>query len=113
MEFVELRVIPRMVEQGLNILVMDNAAIHKNRRLVEICATHDIKLKYLPPYSPDLNPIESTFKDLKAWIKRYHQLMFDFVSFDGFLDFAVRQNMGRNAVAYYKACGYSLDAEEW
>jgi hypothetical protein len=30
-------------------------------------------LAYLPPYSPDLNPIEEAFAELKAWCKKHHK----------------------------------------
>lgn len=31
-----------------------------------------IRLEYLPPYSPDLNPIEEAFSKIKHWIRRYN-----------------------------------------
>ena len=40
---------------------MDNAAIHKGEDVLENFEDHDINYKYLPPYSPDLNPIENVF----------------------------------------------------
>ena len=41
-------------------IVMDNAIFHCKSRLYELCnnANKNIKLIFLPPYSPDLNPIE-------------------------------------------------------
>lgn len=44
------------------ILILDNASWHKTRRL----HWHHIEVKYLPPYSPDLNPIERLWLRLKA-----------------------------------------------
>jgi transposase len=41
----------------------------------EIVQTAGHILHYLPPYSPDYNPIELTFSVLKAWIKRYYHYM--------------------------------------
>lgn len=38
--------------------------------LVRMCHNAGFLLKYLPPYSPNLNPIETSFSMLKAWIKR-------------------------------------------
>jgi transposase len=35
-----------------------------------MCADIGVKFRYLPPYSPDLNPIEEFFAELKAFIKR-------------------------------------------
>jgi transposase len=45
---------------------MDNTSIHKDARIQAACNEAGVLLKFLPPYSPDYNPIESTFKDLKA-----------------------------------------------
>lgn len=49
---------------------MDNASFHYSERIKEICATVGVKLVYLPPYLPDLNPIEEFFSELKAFIRR-------------------------------------------
>ena len=38
-----------------------------------MCSGHGVKLMYSPPYSPDLNPIEEFFAELKAFIKRHWQ----------------------------------------
>jgi len=39
-----------------------------------MCDEAGVQLKYLPPYSPDFNPIEEAFAELKAWIKRNNEL---------------------------------------
>jgi transposase len=66
-------------------------------------------LEFLPPYSPDFNPIEATFHDLKAWIQRNYQQADDFAAFGGFLEYAVNQNNGQNARAHYKHAGYVVE----
>lgn len=48
---------------------MDNS-FHRSDRIEKMCADAGVKLVYLPPYSPDLNPIEAFFSELKAFIKR-------------------------------------------
>jgi transposase len=45
---------------------MDNASIHHTERIEQMCRDTGVKL---PPYSPDLNPIEDFFAELKAFIK--------------------------------------------
>ncbi|KAJ5480242.1 hypothetical protein N7530_005751 [Penicillium desertorum] len=49
---------------------MDNASFHHSERITQMCVDTGVKLVYLPPYSPDLNPIEEFFAELKAFIKR-------------------------------------------
>ena len=52
-----------------SVIVMDNASIHYTERIKEMCRDAGVKLVYLPPYSPDKNPIEEFFAELKAFIK--------------------------------------------
>ena len=53
-----------------SVLVMDNASFHHTERIEQLCYEAKVKLVYLPPYLPDLNPIEEFFAELKAFIKR-------------------------------------------
>lgn len=34
-----------------------------------------VELEYLPPYSPDLNPIEESFAELKAWMRKHSDIL--------------------------------------
>ena len=52
-----------------SVLVMDNASFHRTERIEQMCADAGVKLVYLAPYSPDLNPIEEFFAELKKLIK--------------------------------------------
>jgi transposase len=49
---------------------MDNAAFHKSEQTREIITHATCTLLFLPPYSPDLNPIEKFWAKLKANIKK-------------------------------------------
>ena len=46
-------------------VVMDNAAIHKSQETKQLIGKAGCELLFLPPYSPDFNPIEKTFGTLK------------------------------------------------
>ena len=48
------------------ILIMDNASFHKSKGLK---IPKSIEIKYLPPYSPQLNPVERVFQDIKKHFK--------------------------------------------
>lgn len=52
-----------------DIVVMDNLPAHKNEDVRKIIEAAGAKLLYLPPYSPDLNPIEMAFAKLKAHLR--------------------------------------------
>ena len=61
-----------------SVLVMDNARIHHDHDLVTAIEDNGSKVHYLPPYSPDFNPIETAFSTLKSWLKRYRDFVNDF-----------------------------------
>lgn len=47
------------------VVVMDNAAFHKSEKTNQIIKSTGAELLFLPPYSPDLNPIENSFGTIK------------------------------------------------
>lgn len=53
-----------------DIVVMDNLAAHKVEGVREAIEATGATLRYLPPYSPDLNPIEQVFAKLKALLRK-------------------------------------------
>ncbi|MGC8696600.1 MAG: transposase [Conexivisphaera sp.] len=55
---------------GPIVMVLDNAAIHRSEATRRRADELGILLVYLPPYSPDLNPIEIAWRDLKVELAR-------------------------------------------
>ena len=53
-----------------SVLVMDNASIHRSERIDKLCEDAGVKIIYLSPYSPDLNPAEGLFAQLKRFVRR-------------------------------------------
>lgn len=53
-----------------DIVVMDNLAAHKVEKVRQIIEAVGAELRYQPPYSPDLNPIEQAFSKLKAHLRK-------------------------------------------
>jgi transposase len=53
-----------------DIVIMDNLGSHKSVALRRLIKAAGARLWYLPPYSPDLNPIEQTFAKLKAMLRK-------------------------------------------
>jgi transposase len=52
------------------VVVMDNLTAHKGERVKELIEGRGCELLYLPPYSPDFNPIEEAFAKLKALLRK-------------------------------------------
>ena len=51
-------------------VVMDNLSSHKGSRIRELIDARGCELLYLPPYSPDFNPIEEAFSKVKGLLRR-------------------------------------------
>ena len=52
-----------------DIVVMDNLGSHKSKAVRDAIKAAKARLWFLPPYSPDLNPIEQTFSKVKHWMR--------------------------------------------
>lgn len=55
------------------VIIMDNAAFHKSARTRELIEKQKCRLLYLPPYSPDLNPIEPKWGHVKNEVKKVRE----------------------------------------
>ncbi|KNE88812.1 hypothetical protein PSTG_17749 [Puccinia striiformis f. sp. tritici PST-78] len=58
-----------------SVLVLDNAQIHHNGRVAQLVEEQGCLIQYLPPYSPDLNPIEKGFSVYKSVLRRNEDLL--------------------------------------
>ncbi len=63
------RVLAPTLKPG-QMVVMDNLSAHKGGRVKEIIEGRGCELIYLPPYSPDLNPIEQAFSKVKGLLRK-------------------------------------------
>jgi transposase len=63
------RVLVRELAPG-DVVIMDNLSSHKGPRVREMIEAAGARLLYLPPYSPDFNPIENAFAKLKALLRK-------------------------------------------
>jgi transposase len=60
-----------------DVVVMDNLSSHKVEGVREAIEAVGARLLYLPPYSPDLNPIEQVFAKLKALLRKFKERTVD------------------------------------
>lgn len=67
--WVRARLLPKL-RRG-DVIVLDNATAHHDPRVVPECAARGVRVVYLPPYSPDLNPIEPGWALQKQHVRKY------------------------------------------
>jgi transposase len=87
-----------------DVVVMDNLSSHKGPRVRELVGAAGAAVVYLPPYSPDLNPIELAFAKLKQLMRSAAHRTADALWADvqRMLDLITPAD----AVAFYRHCGY-------
>eukprot|EP00644_Phytophthora_capsici_P001949 jgi/Phyca11/108150/e_gw1.14.819.1 len=94
-----------------SIVALDNAKIYMYRELEELVHSTGALLFFLPPYCPQLNPIEVSFSLLKRWIINHANMAFQ-TNPEAVLEVALREctrsndSTGKNL---YRKCGYSTD----
>src|SRR3954451_19257996 len=66
--YVEKVLVPEL--QPGDVVIMDNLSSHKSPRVRALIEAAGATLLYLPPYSPDFNPIENAFAKLKALLRK-------------------------------------------
>ena len=91
-----------------SIVIMDNAKIHMFKELEDAVHQCGARLIYLPPYSPELNPIEVCFGQLKRWIQKNANLVFPLYP-EKVLDVAMRactKDIQQGTLGLYGHCGY-------
>lgn len=54
-----------------SLIIMDNARFHRKTPLEQIANFYGFKILWLPPYSPDKNPIEQLWANLKNWLRNW------------------------------------------
>jgi len=87
-------------------VVLDNLSAHKVggiRQLIEGCGA---QLLYLPPYSPDLNPIEQAWSKFKQFLRAAKARTTE--ALEQAVSEALKTITADNAVAWFRHCGYGI-----
>jgi transposase len=86
------------------VVVMDNLGAHKGERVRELIEERGCELSFLPPYSPDFNPVEEAFAKVKALLRQAGART------RGALVEAIGQALdavsARDARGFFDRCGY-------
>jgi len=87
-----------------DVVVMDNLSVHKSERVRELIEEAGAHLLYLPPYSPDFNPIEEAFSKIKHLIRKAGARVHEALVVA--LGEAISEVSEDDAKAFFKHCGY-------
>jgi transposase len=91
------------------VVVMDNLSAHKGKRAKELVEERGCQLLYLPPYSPDLNPIEEAFAKIKGILRKAEARTREALS--EALGAAISAVTSKDAWGFLKHCGYRLPVQ--
>lgn len=85
-------------------VILDNLSSHKRAGVREAIEATGARLEYLPPYSPDLNPIELAFAKLKALLRQAAARTIE--SLEQVIAELIERFKANECLAYFQHCGY-------
>lgn len=86
------------------VVVLDNLSVHKSPRVEELLASRGVQVIYLPPYSPDLNPIEKAWSKLKSFLRKEGARTYR--TLGQAIARGLEQITNSDAIAWFRHCGY-------
>jgi transposase len=89
-----------------DVVVMDNLPAHKVAGIEQLIRARGAKLIYLPPYSPDLNPIEKCWSKIKTYLRRAKARTRE--ELEKALREALMLITAEDALGWFKSCGYAV-----
>jgi len=90
-----------------DVVVMDNLSSHKGPRVEQLIKAAGAELRYLPPYSPDMNPIEKAYSKLKAFLRKIAERTV--AGLMNALHACAEIFIPAECANYFTACGYDTD----
>jgi transposase len=102
--YVEQVLCPRL--QPGDVVVLDNLAAHKVAGVRSLIEKRGAQLLYLPPYSPDFNPIEQTWSKVKEWLRAAKARNLPLL--DDAVTAALAAITPDNALGWFRHCGYRI-----
>jgi transposase len=73
--YIETQLAPTL--RSGDVVILDNLAVHKSEKAAQCLKQRGAWFLFLPPYSPDLNPIEQAFATIKAHLRKAEARTFD------------------------------------
>ena len=91
-----------------DVVIMDNLSSHKSTRVGQAINQTGARLRFLPPYSPDLNPIEKMWSKVKALLRSAAKRSAD--SLWDAIGSALRQVSASDCHGFFRSCGIAVAA---
>ena len=91
---------------GNSVLVMDNMKSHHAKAVKELLDSSGVRYIYLPPYSPDLNPIEKLWSKVKALLRKFKARTLD--ALPNAIQNAFHSVTVSDCSGWFRFCGYAL-----
>jgi transposase len=95
--------------QSGDVVVLDNLAVHKQPEVLAAISAMGAHVRFLPPYSPDFNPIELAFAKLKAFLRAARPRNFDQVL--SLMAIALELFTPAECANYIRHCGYRIPVQ--
>ena len=89
-----------------DVVVMDNLSPHKNEQTLALIKTAGAEVRFLPAYSPDLNPIEKMWSKVKALLRGAEARTQG--TLVAAIAAALRKITRQDAINWFASCGYSF-----
>jgi transposase len=96
-----------------SILVLENAWVHTGGQIPELCSEAGVRIKYLPPYCPKLNPIELCFLVIKSHLRQTQVLAQTFNEVEEIYASAKKHITFQICDHLYRHAGYSCTEEPY
>ena len=88
-----------------SVLVMDNMKSHHAKAIKQLLEEAKVRYVFLPPYSPDLNPIENLWSKVKALLRKFKARTLE--TLPDAIQHAFRAVTPSDCSGWFRACGYS------
>ena len=102
--FIETCLVPHLEKRHK--VIMDNVAFHKVKEVEKMITATGAELIYLPPYSPDLSPIELMWSKIKNILRKYSARTAD--SFQNAISIAFHAVKESDLIGWFKHCGFGI-----
>ena len=102
--YLETDLLPHL--NGNSVLIMDNMKSHHAKAVRNLLDSAGVRCIYLPPYSPDLNPIEKLWSKVKALLRKFKARTLD--ALPNAIQNAFHSVTVSDCSCWFRSCGYVL-----